>query len=176
MQRGDSRTRATMSSAPAGKLYAAAAAPPHPAPNPALEYPQWRNGTVHQLVWLRARQPLLVQCTHTLRTFWCSPHTPAPPHTPQPHLQVVHKHEALHHERLSQLDHQLQQVGDACNNTHTVGRGGGLGAWLWIGGCLCDDSRSVLGAETDCGCGTGQRRQQASNQVLTAPAEDAPLP
>lgn len=37
------------------------------------------------------------------------------------HLQVVDKHESLHHQRLSQLDHQLQHVGDACSGGEQEG-------------------------------------------------------
>lgn len=40
---------------------------------------------------------------------------------PAPHLEVVHKHEALHHERLRQLDHQLQQIRDTCGGGPRAG-------------------------------------------------------
>ena len=41
-----------------------------------------------------------------------------------PYLQRVCKHEALRHERLRQLDHHLQQVGDACRPPGRAGQAG----------------------------------------------------
>ena len=41
------------------------------------------------------------------------PPTPVAIAIPIPHLQVIHKHEAIRHQRLGELDQDLKQVGDA---------------------------------------------------------------
>lgn len=57
-----------------------------------------------------------------------------------PHLQRVCKHEALRHEGLRQLDHNLQQVGDACRAQMVV-RQAGRQAQGEVGGSADGGSR-----------------------------------